>query len=106
MKKRLVNVMFSAALAAGLMAGAAFAEENADLKELVQQETIAESVTIGIYEDPQSLQPFSGPMDATFCYETMGTRDSFAGEFYGVLMESWEQTGEKEFTNPEIARVR
>ena len=99
MKKKTVSTVLSIALTAALAAGmSVYAEENANITELVQQETMAESVSIGISEDPQSLQPFGGPKDATFCYETMGTRDAFAGEFYGVLMESWEQTGEKEFT--------
>ncbi len=99
MKKRIASALISGTMAVSLLASVpAYAEENANLTELVQQETMADSVSIGISEDPQSLQPFGGPKDATFCYETMGTRDTFAGEFYGVLMESWEQTGEKEFT--------
>ena len=98
MKKRTISLLAAALVAGALAAAPVLAEESAELKELVQQETMADTVVIGINEDPQSLQPFGGPKDATFCYETMGTRDSFAGEFYGVLMESWEQTGEKEFT--------
>ena len=97
MKKTIVSAM-ATFVAAAVVAVPVFAEESANLTELVQQDTMAESVVVGINEDPQSLQPFGGPKDATFCYETMGTRDAFAGEFYGVLMESWEQTGDREFT--------
>lgn len=103
MKRRLLSSILAGAMVLGTIGGAVSvgAEEVTEselLTELVQQDEMADSVTIGINEDPQSLKFYGGPNDATFCYETLGMRDKFAGEFYGVLMESWEQTGDKEFT--------
>lgn len=123
MKKKVISLVLAGAMVLGLTAcggynqtastantaaasgsttsGAAAASDTKVAAHLLtsytQQDTEADSVTVGISEDPQSLMPFGGPKDALFCYETLGTRDTFAGNFVGVLMKDWKQVDDTTF---------
>lgn len=61
-----------------------------------------EAINIGLGNDPERLGPFTSRSNGAkpilpLIYETLGARDKFSGEFYGVLMESYEQIDEKTY---------
>ncbi|MBD5475043.1 MAG: ABC transporter substrate-binding protein [Lachnospiraceae bacterium] len=54
-----------------------------------------DSIAIGVSGDIQTLVPWTGASEySSMIYEPLGDRDTFSGDFYGILMESYEQVDE------------
>jgi ABC-type transport system substrate-binding protein len=101
MKKKLLAAALVAAMSLSLVACGGGSGDSAGTSGGSGSDTATvsgsgdDTLAIGISNDVNTLIPWQGASEwSDLVYEALGGRQGFSGDFYGILMESYEQVDE------------